>query len=196
MAKIDLDRIYEIYIQIPEDCKWEDYIEILHSKVSPLIRKLKEKGFIRWFQFLVHECPRETNDVPKDPDNNLCVHIRLELVEGIEPDRLDDTLEKDCHYFPRIKGRKRKAEISVIAGLNGQRTSIPTKIIEEVDAWWLLGELSVWVLAFIEANSFDLSTEQFRQHIYQYNHFFENQLCMQTKVQIMTQLLPILPCNL
>lgn len=206
--KLNLDRLYETHIQLPSTCKWLEYIKTLRFKVSPLISELQDKKLIEHFNFLVHGGGRNNLGVAKDPnDKYFYIHIRLELAEGIECDHkeLDNTLEKyDCE-LPKCDGKFQgriiksgtNKENSQFGGLNyeivDKKIDIPVEFISGEDGWWLLGELSVWVLKMIDVHSVELLTDDdweiFARNVEQYKHFFENQFSMFSKAVKMEHLL-------
>ncbi|MFC1716885.1 hypothetical protein ACFL6S_24675 [Candidatus Poribacteria bacterium] len=197
MKKIDPDRLYNTYIQIPYKCTWLEYIKTLHSTVSPLISELQDKKLIEHFHFLVHGgkdepgLPNTNLEVPRDPgDEFRYIHIRLELAESIECDHkeLDDTLEKYECELPKYEG-KFQGRITERIGrrrFGGLKYELDGKeFISGEYAWWLLGELSVWVLKMVDVHSLELLADDdwkiFANNVEQYKHFFENQFFMLSK---------------
>jgi len=177
MAEINLDRVYATYIQIPENCEWERYInDILRGKVAPLISLLKEKEIIKWYGFHVHD--RRSGKIPTtDDDHHAYVHIRLELTEGARPDDLENLLEWYCHYFPKISGRTYNIRDELGPRAMGKIGGVCRPILKDCrieEAWQVIGECSEWVLKMLDAYSSDKEIP-FDQ-VGQFLHFIANQL--------------------
>ncbi len=161
---IDLDRIYETFIKIPIPFSWDAYINVLRTKVSPLISNLYAEKVIKWYCFLLHD---RKSGVPTTEDDTVpYIHIRLEVNEREEDDKLYSMLPPYCVMTRKIP----RTDISQIAGID--KSLLKNFQIEE--AWNILGESSVWILKMLEAHS---SCEKITiQQIAQFLHYFSNAL--------------------
>lgn len=164
MKKIDLDKIYETFIRVSIPFDWNGYIDILLSKVSPLISELQDKEIIKWYCFLLHD---KKSGVPTtDNDQNPYIHIRLELIKEIDVDKLDNFLPSYC-----IKTRKvDKKTLEKITGIDNSLL----KDYQIQEAWQIIGETSVWILKMLNAHSSDKKITQ--QQVVQFLHYFGNAL--------------------
>ena len=169
--KVDLSRTCETWIRIPDITRvdmqnkegallrcCEPYLGFLHSEVIPLIRQLKDREIIKWFCFLVHPLLHQLDGVP-------CVHIRMELADGVGIDELkrnlSDSYECTCPVC--------EAEMSVIP--EGLEKEI-LKGCNSEEAWWVIGQGSEWIISMLEAHSpdKDVTLKQVRQFL----HYIHN----------------------
>lgn len=164
MKKIDLDKIYETFIRVSIPFDWNRYIDILRSKVSPLISELQNKKIIKWYCFLLHS---KKSGVPTtDNDQNPYIHIRLELIKKINVDKLDNFLPSYCLMTRKVD----KKSLEKITGIDNSLL----KDYQIQGAWQIIGETSVWILKMLNAHSSDKKITQ--QQVVQFLHYFGNAL--------------------
>lgn len=157
MEKPDLHRVWETYIRVQQG---EHHIEVLRSKVSPLIFDLQSGGIIGWYCLTV---PRRPANTPPHE-----YRIRLEILVNVkDKEEVNSLLTEYCE-----KGRTR-AFLKVdppdqISGIDN------TLLLEEdiTEAWKVIGEGSEWILRMLEVHKEDAVI--YPQQIAQYLHFFSN----------------------
>ena len=157
---MDFDRIYETFIRLPLPFgldEYDEYMETLRSRVSPLVFDLERKQIIRWYSFLVHS---KSNGVPTT-DDNLFIHILLELTEKADFNELERILPSYCEMT-------RKAErLQVINGVDS--SLLRGSQIEE--AWQVIGRASTWIIGLVNAH-----TKLPIRQVAQFLHFIEEPL--------------------
>lgn len=155
--KINFNNIYETYIRIPLPFNHITYINFLRSKVFPLIHELQDKNIIKWFCFLLHLLPKSKDEA--------AVHIRLELTKDMGIKNLRNILPDFCEYTTKLNG---EILLDKIEGIN--KEILKDSNLEE--AWWIIGECSVWIMNMLEAHSDD--TDIPIQQVGQFLHYFAN----------------------
>ncbi len=175
MEEPDLNRMYETFIKIPQ-CNTISYLKFLHSTVIPLVRRLKTKGLISWYSFLVHD---NKSGVPTDEeDKSPYVHLRAELAKGVESIQLEQCLPQYCLWT-------RKIEQEQLRQIKGVETSLLHEgKIEK--AWKMVGECSDWISKFFEAHSdtAEIEPEQFVHQLIQFLHYIDNAIMVPAKRSI------------
>jgi hypothetical protein len=161
MQKPDLDRMWETYIRIglPHEASLHQCINIIRSKIYPMISSLKNDGTINWYHFLIHENPDDKHDP------NLYFHIRFDVKKNISsPDDLHllDYCEKNM--------TKKVEPIREITGL-------PTSLLrnEEIEeAWRIIGEQAEWIIKMLNIHKENVEIPI--SQIIQFMHYFLNML--------------------
>ena len=163
MSNLNLDRIYETFMKIPDDTfSSGKFINFLRSYVPPLITTLKDSGFIDWYFFLIHD--RQSGVPAAEDDNSAYVHFRLELRDGIDAEEFIKALPRGC-----VMTRKADREkLNQIAGID--YSMLKDSNIEE--AWLLMGDISAWIVNMFDAHTEDINHQQIEQFL----HFFANAL--------------------
>jgi len=173
MEKIDLDKVYGTAINLPKECyypncqiSWQKYVELLASRVIPMIHGLQKDGIIKWFCFFCHpKAQVASQGIEILPDDTpLYIHIRLEVIKDIE---LGGYLflhypDSDCRPPTKDNSLKTIHEIDISLLKNVQ--------IEE--AWKIIGDISGLVLNMIDAHSKPQSV--MGQHFHLFLHYFCN----------------------
>ncbi|MCW3985919.1 MAG: hypothetical protein NWE91_05875 [Candidatus Bathyarchaeota archaeon] len=137
-------------------------LQIIKSKIYPMITALIGDGLIKWYCFLIHG---------RNNDPNLYFHIRFEPQERIEKrEEIERFLPEYCEHTKTF-----------LEGAN-ERNDDPKKIsdIDESlfeqgeieEAWRIIGEQSGWIMKFLNAHKNDVNIldAQFVQFL----HFFTN----------------------
>jgi len=151
MQRPDLDRMWETFIRIPAG---ENPINMIRSKVGPLVSRLRDERIIEWYHFLVHD---RRSGVPTSKDDaSLYFHIRFEF-GGTDPSKV---LPDYC-VMTRKTGR--------IESINGiDKSLLKEERIEE--AWRVIGEQSEWVMNMLDIHKehVDIPLKQIRQFLHYY----------------------------
>lgn len=170
MKEPQLDRIVETFIPIPLDPSstqiqiWQDYLDLLRTKVAPLVRRLQGLGTVEWFSFLVHN---RHSGVPTDEsDQELYVHFRFELAEGANSDDLISQLPSFCKMTRMMPVPQRdRLDNNDISAFKDQKVEW---------GWRVLGEGSEWILRMLESH--DPSVRIPPQNVAQLLHYIGNAL--------------------
>jgi hypothetical protein len=174
LQKPALSRGVETFIPIPlpPDATpiaiWESYLELLRSKVAPLLQGLIKKRQINWYSFLVHN--RQSGVPTKDSDNGLYVHIRMVPSKGITLKRLRPQLPSVCLMTRRIRqpipNALDNANVNALIGSTA------------AEGWRVLGESSEWVLRMLQAHRPNAPIPV--NNVAQFLHYLGNQLFVRT----------------
>ena len=81
----NLELVVDTFFPI-KDLNLDAYTLQLRTQLIPEIRRLESEGSIIWYSFLVHDHRNLGGRVPST-DQNLYVHIRLSLQEGVDVDQ-------------------------------------------------------------------------------------------------------------
>ena len=169
MNNPDLSRIAETFIRVARRdadprAVWTRHIQLLRSRVAPLVRDLRNRRYVGWYSFLFHD--RCSGVPPSLADDGAFIHLRLELAEGVTVEHLKKALPPECEgtdYSPSL-AHDRLDEIDA--------SSLRDRDVAE--AWRILGELSEWSLSMLEAHTDGLPVPP--QNIRKFFHFLRNQL--------------------
>ena len=171
MNSPDTARFLETFIAVPvrpcitDPDLWHDYIGILRTKLSPLIRALQEKKLISWYSFVLHESGK--SGVPTAPDDTgLDIHVRLELAPSVDEKTLRGELPDYCLKTQMMKGPHPHG----ISGIDATRM----RDSEVANAWRVFGESSQWVLDMLDAHKPDERVPL--EHIKQFLHLINYQV--------------------
>lgn len=140
---------------------WSCYMDILRTKVIPLIDVLKAKRIINWYSFLVHD--RESGVPTTAKDKMPYVHLRFELAAEQELDDLKKKLPDYCVMTRRMPPP-------------GDMSGVDFSRIEQSDlalGWKILGESSEWVLEMVRAQKRGKKVSI--QNVNQFLHYIGNQ---------------------
>jgi len=174
MNKPDLSRVAETFLRVtldePSPADWRRYIQMLRTRVTPLVRQLQEQRFIGWFCFLLHG--RQSGVPVKDPqDRGAFIHLRVELVQGVTIEQLIQALVGDgpwelTRLSPRldVEPEPDKFGVQVSALRDG----------DIAHAWRTLGEASEWSLRMLEAHADGADVPP--RNVKQFLHFLCNQV--------------------
>jgi hypothetical protein len=170
MVAPDLGRIIETFIPFTIDQQknpiavWQDYIDLLRTVVAPLVRNLQTQGQVRWYSFLVHN---QQSGVPTEPnDTRLFVHLRMELVGGVDEASFISRLPTSCLMTRKMQESKPPSLDTVdISYLKDSQVA---------EGWRILGESSEWVLSILDAH--DPLKKVPLQNVAQFLHYTGNQL--------------------
>jgi len=179
----DLDRVYASFFNIDEG---DNLISIIRGKVKPLIRDLEFKKIIGWFAFHVH--PRKQyNPAPPERQNEIGIHLRLELLQGKKECELKNALP--CYCENLIRGIEQNISGITVGPNSVAVTSLKGETIAA--SWKVIGEASEWVLNLLD--SYKEETAICNPQIVQHIHFIMNLLQpLYTRLQNGT---PITPLN-
>lgn len=155
----NLNCIVDTYFRV-KDPNFDPYISQLRTDLIPGIRKLQGDQLIIWYCFLMHGADQLAERVPKT-DQNLYVHIRLGLKDGVDINEFKKQL-------PHNWEKPIKVQLAEISGLNDSRL----KDKNWAYAWKLIGEASEWVVQLIENHRESISIRQ----VIQFLHFITNPL--------------------
>ena len=138
----------------------------------PLVRRLKTKGLISWYSFLVHGNPTDEED--KSP----YVHLRAELAKEVESSQLEQCLPQYCLWTRKIEPEK-------LRQIKGVETSLLHEGKIEI-AWKMVGECSDWISKFFEAHSdtAEIESEQFVYQLFQFLHYIDNAIMVHNERSI------------
>lgn len=153
--------MWETYIKIglPHEASTQRCIQIIRSKIYPMISRLKSDGTIDWFHFLIHGNPN--NNV----DHSLYFHIRFDVkreIKNPEDLHLPDYCQKDM--------TKKIEPLKEITGIT--KSLLRNEEIEE--AWRIIGEQSEWMMNMlnIHKDNVEIPISQ----VIQFMHYFLNML--------------------
>ena len=158
-----LDRIVDTFVLI-KSLKPDEYISQLRTDLIPVIRSLEQKGSIIWYGFLIHDQSQLGGRVPAT-DKNLYLHIRLCPNDDIDL----------AEFKKNLPAHFQKPEVIPVSKIAGVDPSI-LKGQDWAYGWKIHGEMSEWVLRFIDAHE-DQSTPHANQ-IVQFLHFATNPLLL------------------
>jgi hypothetical protein len=171
MNSPDTARFLETFIAVPVRPHitnldlWHDYIGILRTKLSPLIRTLQEKKLISWYSFVLHQSGK--SGVPTAPDDTgLDIHMRLELAPLVDENTLRGKLPDYCLKTQMMEG----PHPHEISGIDAARM----RDGEVANAWRVFGESSQWVLDMLDAHKPDERVPL--EHIAQFLHLINYQV--------------------
>lgn len=172
MVAPDLSRIVETFIPITIDqgnisiAVWQDYVDLLRTVVSPLVRNHRAQGQVRWCSFLVHN---RQSGVPTGPhDDRFFVQLRMELSPDVDETSFIKNLPTSCLMTRRMQVPTPPTLDNVdITYLNDSNVA---------QGWRILGEASDWVLSMIDSH--DLNKKVPKKNVEQFLHYIGNQLCV------------------
>lgn len=177
MKSPNLKRVIETFIRIEISNRttsiqvWQDYLNLLRSKVAPLVRHLLDAEIIDWYSFLVHN--RDSGVPTSEDDHGVYVHLRMGLTDTSSESELLDQLSSICQMT-------RKMTVPTPPSLD--RVDIRTLKNDKAEQGWrVLGEASEWVLQML--NSHDPNKPVPPQNVAQFLHYIGNQLLVKA-VQI------------
>jgi len=166
----NLNSVIETFIKIeysegtPEETNWGNYIELLRSQVSPLVRTLWDEGAITWYSFLVHD--RESGVPTTEEDDGLYLHLRIALTDPANESEFIRRLPDSCVMTRKMKVPDPPSldtvDISSLADANVEQ------------GWKILGASSDWVLQLLESH--DSTKPVPLQNVSQFLHYLGNQL--------------------
>lgn len=164
------EMVVETFIPVPITSQvttlqlWQQYVSILRTKVSPLVKNLKGSKLISWYSFLLHN---RASGVPSTPDDvGLYIHLRVELAPFIQENQVRKALPDYCQMTRIMPG----PHPHPISGLDASFM----KDGDIAQAWKVLGESSEWVLSMLDAHAPDQDLPL--QHLAQFLHFIGNQV--------------------
>jgi len=170
MKEPDLDNLIETFIQIPygpdatQIAVWQDYVDLLRTRISPLIRDLQDASLITWFAFLVHN--RQSGVPTEENDQGIYVHLRLEAGPGVNIDDLVGKLPEWCTMTRKMPTPPRtKLDNCDVSFFRGGRVE---------NGWRVLGEGSAWILSMLESHDPDKPIPP--QNVSQLLHYIGNSL--------------------
>ncbi len=171
----NLQHVIETFVRIgipaepPALQLWLRYVELLRSRILPLVKERMEADVINWYSFLVHN---RDSGVPTS-DDDLYVHLRMCLIKPLNETQFVEQLPEFCLFtrkmFPPNPPSLDTVDIQSLR--NGQ--------VEL--GWKLLGESSEWVLSMLEAH--DPARPIPLQNVGELLHYLGNQLLVKA-VQI------------
>ena len=165
----NLHRMMETFIPIPASGQalsaeaWQGYLNLLRSKVAPLVRDLMKQGKIDWYSFLVHD---KESGVPAEAGDGLYVHLRFSLSPAAEESRFAGQLSADCRFT-----RKMPPPDAVSLGAVHARSLRNGDIAQ---GWKIFGEESELVLSLLDAHDPDQPVPP--RNIGQLLHYLGNQV--------------------
>lgn len=166
----NLHTIIEPFIRIDysekasADANWQNYIDLLRSRVAPLIRVLTAAGSITWYSFLVHD--RKSGVPTKKRDKGFYVHLRMSLSASADEDSFIRDLPEYCLMTRKMQMPDTPSLDTVdISCLNGSNVE---------HGWRILGESSEWVLRLLDSH--DQSKPVPQNNVAQFLHYLGNQL--------------------
>lgn len=169
MKEPRLDRMVETFIPITVSAdatpirQWQDYLDLLRTKVCPLVRALQERRLVDWYSFLVH---RKGTGVPtKESDQGLYIHLRLELPEGVNQNALLSELPAFCEKTQIPEPPRPELDECDIRAFKDQKVEY---------GWRVLGEGSEWILRMLESH--DPKVPIPPQNVSQFLHYIGNAL--------------------
>ena len=171
MEKPDLSKMWETFIKIPTDdnrMRFNVLCNHIRSKICPMISRLKDKGMINWYCFLIHD--RNSGVPTSEDDKNPYFHIRFALRRDINPNEFLSSLPNYCVMTRHIERR-----LESITGIN--KSIIKNEEIEE--AWRIIGEQSEWLLEMLNIHKEDIDIPL--QQIAQFLHFYANMTQLQVR---------------
>lgn len=170
MKKPNLDKIIETFVPIPFNRSatavqlWQDYLDLLRTQISPLVRRLQDLGMIEWYSFLVHG--RQSGVPTDESDQAHYVHLRLEVADGVQESDIASQLPPFCRMT-------RKMPVAQRDGLdNSDVRAFKDQNVEW--GWRVLGEGSEWVLRMLESH--DPAMRIPPQNVAQLLHYLGNSL--------------------
>jgi hypothetical protein len=169
MSGPDLSRIVETFIRADFGGStrieaWQAYLRQLQTAVGPMIDDIRRRGLVRWYSFLVHD---HRSGVPTLPDDNAAyIHIRLEMIPGVDIAALLAALPAECQFSRRVApidlGAMDSADVSALKDGNA------------LGAWRLLGLGSEWALQLVREHKPGLPIPP--ENVAQLLHYICNQL--------------------
>lgn len=166
MKKPDLSKICETFLKIDVPNHAELYA-FIRSDLAPVLLDLKEKGLINWYSFLIHD--KKSGGIPTTDEKSAFFHIRLELGEGIDLEKLN--LPRNFEFTRRVSSESLQSCSDINKNL--------LKNEDIAEAWRILGEISELVIAMLNAHKEDAEIPP--QQIAQFLHFLAN--ITQVKIQ-------------
>jgi hypothetical protein len=166
----DLNSAIETFIKIdysadvPRLMNWQHYIELLRSRVAPLLRALSNEGMITWYSFLVHD--RQSGVPAPDGDDGYYVHVRMALADSVDTSEFIRRLPAYCLMTRTMTVPDPPSLDTVDIG------SLVDDRVEQ--GWKILGESSEWVLRLLESH--DPAKPIPLQNVSQFLHYLGNQL--------------------
>ncbi len=166
----NLHAIIETFIRIDysedvsEDANWRNYIDLLRSRVAPLVRSLMAAKAITWYSFLVHD--RKSGVPTKKRDKDIYVHLRMSLSASTDEDAFIRSLPEYCLMSRKMQVPDPPSLDTVdIGSLNGSNVE---------HGWRILGESSEWVLRLLDSHDPRKPVPQ--DNVEQFLHYLGNQL--------------------
>ncbi len=166
----NLERVIETFIPItiPNEATslqiWQHYLNILRSKVEPLVKDLMQRRLIDWYSFLVHS--RQSGVPISEDDKGIYVHLRVELSALASEQELRKHLPPFCRMTQKMVTPKPPSLDTIdIQALRDEK-------IEQ--GWKVLGEASEWVLRMLNSHSPNKPVPA--QNVAQFLHYIGNQL--------------------
>jgi len=164
----NLTRLVETYLRIgPPPAVvglWTVYLDVLRFRVAPPIDSLRKQQLIGWYSFLVHD--RSSGVPTNETDQDLFVHLCVELVGSTSFDQLSEALPKE-YLFTRNHGPIDAQTIYPADAGSFVNPELPT-------AWSLFGATSEWTLDFLGSHRPDRPIPV--QNVGQFLHYLGNQL--------------------
>ncbi len=173
MRTPNMARLAETFVMIgyPNDANRvrQRYFALLRTKIAPLIADLRERRYIGWFSFLVHD--RRSGRIPvPEGDSRLYIHLRLERLRRVSFERLRASLPDFCEHTRPMRAKVDRS----LGTADASALTVP----EIATGWMLFGSSSQWVLQFVCAHR---DTQPIpKDNICQFFHYIENQLMMRT----------------
>ena len=160
MKKPNLDQMWETFIKIPIEhntLTLNDIYDTIRSKIHPMISRLRDKGILNWYCFLIHS--RNSGVPTSEDDDDPYFHVRLELGKNVTA---HDYLPSYCVMTRKIQRR----QVQSIDGID--KSLLKNEEIEE--AWRIIGEQSAWVVEMlnIHKNNIDITASQVGQFLHHY----------------------------
>ena len=148
------DWIWETFIRI---LPGEDVIDLIRSRVQPVVSRLRDEGGVGWYHFLIHN---KDSGVPTGQEDNAAYfHLRFEFKDS-DPSEI----------LPSYCVMTRKHAPENIYGI--EKTLLKNEEINE--AWRVIGEQSEWVLNMLAIHKEDVKVPA--KQIFQFMHYFSNML--------------------
>ena len=166
MDSPNFNRLWETFIKIPaegDSIVLSEVHDIIRSRISPLISRLRRTGMIGWYCFLIHN--RHSGVPTSEDDDNPYFHIRLDFVKEVDP----------SNVLPRYCMMTRKVPRSEVNSIDGIDESL-LKSEKVAEAWRLVGEQAAWLLELFSIHKEDVDVPP--EQIGQFLHFYANMTCI------------------
>ena len=158
---LDVKRLWETFVRVPRFYHWEHYMAMVQTQLTPLVLEFRDMG-IGWWCFLCHD---RNSGVPTD-EEGMFWHIRFEILNGFDEERVIGGLPEVCEMTRRVEG--------VGVGSQNWGEADYEDFAWRDAGWHLLRRLSEWAVLFGLAHSHERPIGS--GSMAQFLHYLDNML--------------------
>ncbi len=173
VQKPDLNRMWETFIKIGLEIRYDNLYDLIRFKIHPMISDLRQRGIIDWYCFLIHN---RTSGVPTtEDDKNAYWHIRFTVSKDVNP--------KD--FLPNYCCKTRKVKSEWVKDISISRIEVMDKSLfvngKIEEAWKIIGEQSEWLLDLLDIYKEEVKITP--KQVLPFLHYFANMTQLEARLR-------------